>query len=181
MPCPVVDCAGSPSETYLKLLNAVAATKFKLVGPYPASNDAMLAMERGEVDGAFTSYNTLKVSRQDWLRDKKINILVQYGELSSELPDVLTRYREMGVLKRLRTTPVSPTVLLFAQLTLILLVSIVCMVLMVAVPPLAGHPSGDPHHRHAGGRQSGRRHLRRLADVADGPGCRQRRSDGKLA
>ena len=80
--------AGSPSETYLKLLNAVAATKFKLVGPYPASNDAMLAMERGEVDGAFTSYNTLKVSRQDWLRDKKINILVQYGARSADLPDV---------------------------------------------------------------------------------------------
>ena len=80
--------AGSPSETYLKLLNAVAATKFKLVGPYPASNDAMLAMERGEVDGAFTSYNTLKVSRQDWLREKKINILVQYGERSADLPNV---------------------------------------------------------------------------------------------
>jgi tripartite-type tricarboxylate transporter receptor subunit TctC len=80
--------AGSPSETYLKLLNEVARTRFKLVGPYPASNDAMLAMERGEVDGAFTSYNTLKVARQDWLRDKKINILVQYGERSADLPDV---------------------------------------------------------------------------------------------
>jgi tripartite-type tricarboxylate transporter receptor subunit TctC len=80
--------AGSPSETYLKLLNEVARTRFKLVGPYPASNDAMLAMERGEVDGAFTSYNTLKVSRQDWLRDRKINILVQYGERSADLPEV---------------------------------------------------------------------------------------------
>src|SRR6202012_3786682 len=56
------------------------------------------------------------------------------------LPDVLTRYREMGVLKRLRTTPVSPGLLLFAQLTLILSVAIVCMVLMVVVPPLAGAP-----------------------------------------
>ena len=80
--------AGSPSETYLKLLNDVAGTRFKLVGPYPASNDAMLAMQRGEVDGAFTSYGTLKVSRQDWLREKKINILVQYGERSADLPDV---------------------------------------------------------------------------------------------
>jgi ABC-2 type transport system permease protein len=56
------------------------------------------------------------------------------------LPDVLTRYREMGVLKRLRTTPVSPTLLLYAQLTLILGVAVICMVLMVVVPPFGGAP-----------------------------------------
>jgi ABC-2 type transport system permease protein len=54
------------------------------------------------------------------------------------LPDVLTRYREMGVLKRLRTTPASPALLLFAQLTLTLLVSISCTVLMTVVPALVG-------------------------------------------
>jgi tripartite-type tricarboxylate transporter receptor subunit TctC len=80
--------AGSPSETYLKLLNAVAGTRFKLVGPYPASNDSILAMERGEVDGAFTSYATLKVAHRDWLRDAAINILVQYGERAADLPEV---------------------------------------------------------------------------------------------
>lgn len=54
------------------------------------------------------------------------------------LPDVLTRYREMGVLKRLRTTPASPALLLFAQLTLIATIAIGCMVVMVVGPALVG-------------------------------------------
>lgn len=60
------------------------------------------------------------------------------------LPDVLTRYREMGVLKRLRTTPVSPTILLFAQLALTLIVSVACMLVMVIVPALVG--ASWPHN-----------------------------------
>ncbi len=70
--------SGSPSEGYPKLLNGVAGTKFKVITGYPGSTDGMLAAERGEVDGALTSWNTLRISKQDWLRDKKINLLVQY-------------------------------------------------------------------------------------------------------
>jgi tripartite-type tricarboxylate transporter receptor subunit TctC len=70
--------SGSPSEGYPKLLNGVAGTKFKVITGYPGSTDGMLAAERGEVDGALTSWNTLRISKQDWLRDKKINLLVQF-------------------------------------------------------------------------------------------------------
>ena len=69
--------AGSPSEGYPKLLNALAGTKFKIISGYPGSTQGMLAMERGEVDGAFTSWNTLKRTKQDWLREHVINVLYQ--------------------------------------------------------------------------------------------------------
>jgi tripartite-type tricarboxylate transporter receptor subunit TctC len=80
---------GSPSMGYPLLLNALAGTKFKIITGYTGSTAGMLAMERGEVDGALTSYNTLNVSKQDWLKNKKINLLVQYTlERSPEMPNV---------------------------------------------------------------------------------------------
>jgi|LNFM01.1.fsa_nt_gb tripartite-type tricarboxylate transporter receptor subunit TctC len=81
--------AGSPTEGYPKLLNGVIKARFKTIGPYPGSVDGLLAMERGEVDTALTSYNTIKARRADWIREKKINILVTYSlQRHPELPDV---------------------------------------------------------------------------------------------
>ncbi len=81
--------AGSPSEGYPKLLNGVLGTRFRMVGPYPGSVEGLLAMERGETDGAFTSWNTLATTRGDWIRDKKVNILVQYTQTrTTDMPDV---------------------------------------------------------------------------------------------
>lgn len=81
--------AGSPTEGYPKLLNGVIKARFKPIGPYPGSVDGLLAMERGEVDTALTSYNTIKARRADWIKEKKINILVTYSlKRHPELPDV---------------------------------------------------------------------------------------------
>jgi tripartite-type tricarboxylate transporter receptor subunit TctC len=83
--------AGSPSEGYPKLLNALAGTRFKIISGYPGSTQGMLAMERGEVDGGLTSWNTLKRTKHDWIQNKDINVLVQYAlERHRELPDVPT-------------------------------------------------------------------------------------------
>ena len=77
------------AETVPKVLNAVAGTKFKIVSGYASSGPAMLAMERGEVDGTGTSWAIIKSQRQDWLRDKKINIILQFlPERAPDLPDV---------------------------------------------------------------------------------------------
>jgi tripartite-type tricarboxylate transporter receptor subunit TctC len=79
---------GSIAETIPRLLNAFLGTKFKLISGYPASTEAMLAMERGEVDGASSSWAAVKVARQDWLKEKKIRIILQTTpERIPELPD----------------------------------------------------------------------------------------------
>src|SRR5438105_7118483 len=79
---------GSIAETVPRLLNALAGTKFKLVSGYPASNEAMLAMERGEVEGASSSWAAVSVGRKDWLAQKKIKIILQTApERAREIPD----------------------------------------------------------------------------------------------
>jgi tripartite-type tricarboxylate transporter receptor subunit TctC len=79
---------GSIAETIPKLTNALLGTKFKLISGYPASTEAMLAMERGEVDGSSSSWAAVKVGKQDWLKEQKIKIILQTTPARSpELPD----------------------------------------------------------------------------------------------
>jgi len=90
---------GSIAETVPRLLNALAGTRFKLVSGYPASNEAMLAMERGEVDGASSSWAAVSVGKKEWLRDKKIRVILQTApERTKELP-------EAPALPEIGTTP----------------------------------------------------------------------------
>ena len=86
---------GSIAETVPRLLNALIGTKFKLVSGFPASTEAMLAMERGEVEGAGSSWAAVHVAKKDWLREKKIRIILQtQPERHADLPDApsLTEY-----------------------------------------------------------------------------------------
>jgi tripartite-type tricarboxylate transporter receptor subunit TctC len=71
---------------YPMVLANVIGAKFKMVMGYKSSSTAMLAMERGEVEGHSTSMEIIRSLHADWLRDKKITMLVQYA---------LTRHPEM--------------------------------------------------------------------------------------
>lgn len=79
--------AGSTVSIYPTVLNHVIGTKFKLVMGYRGSRDAMLAMERGEVQGHSTAFEALKAAHPDWLAHKDVNIIVQFA---------LTRDRELA-------------------------------------------------------------------------------------
>src|SRR5262249_37745741 len=70
---------GSTVSIYPTAMNNVLGTKFKLVMGYKGSNEAMLAVERGEVEGHSTSWTALKVAHPDWLRDASVAILVQFA------------------------------------------------------------------------------------------------------
>jgi tripartite-type tricarboxylate transporter receptor subunit TctC len=82
---------GSTVSIYPTVMNRVLGTRFKLIMGYKGSNDAQLAVERGEVEGHSTSWTAVKVAHQDWRPDKKINILVQFSiKKHPELQDVPT-------------------------------------------------------------------------------------------
>lgn len=81
----------STNAIYPTVLNNVLGTKFKIVTGYEGSAAAMLAMERGEVDGHSATYDGLKNQHEDWVRTKKVNIVVQYLlKRHRDLPDVPT-------------------------------------------------------------------------------------------
>ena len=71
---------GSNSVHYPTILNHILGTKFRIVMGYRAAPDINLAVQRGEVQGrAGETFNTLLLNNPSWIRDRKINILVQIG------------------------------------------------------------------------------------------------------
>jgi tripartite-type tricarboxylate transporter receptor subunit TctC len=82
---------GSTVYVYPNVLNRVVGTKFKMVMGYGGSSEAMLAMERGEVDGHSTSLEAYKSAHPEWITQKRVNFVVQYGlKRHPDLPDVPT-------------------------------------------------------------------------------------------
>jgi tripartite-type tricarboxylate transporter receptor subunit TctC len=87
---PVGATGANASSEFPLAMNAVLGTKFKIIYGYPGDNDIIVAMERGEVAGVGSdAWSAWKTTHPDWLRDKKINILVQIGlKKAADLPDV---------------------------------------------------------------------------------------------
>jgi tripartite-type tricarboxylate transporter receptor subunit TctC len=82
--------AGSETDTWPIVLNDVVGTRFKLVTGYLGSQETILAIERGEAHGRCVfSYSALKIAKPDWLRERRINVLLLTAlERHPEFPDV---------------------------------------------------------------------------------------------
>jgi tripartite-type tricarboxylate transporter receptor subunit TctC len=88
----VVGAPGSNSSPafYGRLFRSVFDIKIKILAGYPGAAEALLAMERRENDGNSSSYwSSLKAVRPDWIAEKKLKFLLQYGpHPHPELPGV---------------------------------------------------------------------------------------------
>jgi tripartite-type tricarboxylate transporter receptor subunit TctC len=70
--------AGSDPDIWALLYKNVFGAKLQLVSGYPGTNDVVLAMERGEVDGLCgISWSTIKSRHPEWLTGHTVNIIVQ--------------------------------------------------------------------------------------------------------
>lgn len=82
--------AASTPAFFARILNDVFGTKLKLIAGYPGQTEAFLAMERGELEGyPSTFWSSLKATRPDWIAEKKVRLILQYGQTAHpELPNV---------------------------------------------------------------------------------------------
>lgn len=70
--------AGSDPDIWTLLYKNVFGAKAQLVSGYPGTNDTVLAMERGEIDGLCgISWSTIKSRHPEWLTSHSVNIIVQ--------------------------------------------------------------------------------------------------------
>jgi tripartite-type tricarboxylate transporter receptor subunit TctC len=78
----VLGASATSSDSYVlaMLSNRLLGTRFKVVHGYPGAAEVDLAVENGEVQGeAGKDWTTLTSTRPQWIKEKKINILVQMG------------------------------------------------------------------------------------------------------
>jgi tripartite-type tricarboxylate transporter receptor subunit TctC len=79
---------GSATAFNYRVLNGLLGTRIKIVTGYPGSNESFLALERGEVEGFFSVWSTVR-ARGNLVRDGQVRVLVQIAlEKASDLPDV---------------------------------------------------------------------------------------------
>lgn len=87
---------GSFNKTHLTyqwamLAKTTLGTQYKVITGYPSGNHLNLAMERGEIHGWVAAWANLAGTKPDWLKEKKIDLLIQFTlDRHPDLPQVPT-------------------------------------------------------------------------------------------
>ena len=82
--------SGSDPDVFANVLRNLFGQKNRLITGFPGSAEISLAMERGEVDGRCGwSWSSVKAEKPDWLRDHKLNLIVQLAlSKADDMPGV---------------------------------------------------------------------------------------------
>jgi tripartite-type tricarboxylate transporter receptor subunit TctC len=83
--------ADADPDIFARLYKNLFGANFRLASGFPGTSNIALGMQRGEVQGLCgLSFSTLKSQHPDWLRDKRVNLLIQAAPVKDpELPNVL--------------------------------------------------------------------------------------------
>jgi tripartite-type tricarboxylate transporter receptor subunit TctC len=75
----------------MRAMNRFLGMQMRLIPGYPSARDYVLAVEREETDGGTSTYIGLSQLYAAYLREKKLNIVVQFSETrDASMPDVPT-------------------------------------------------------------------------------------------
>jgi tripartite-type tricarboxylate transporter receptor subunit TctC len=82
--------AGGDQQVFAAALNALMGTKLKTIGGYPGTNEILLAVERGELDGIVGySWGVARSGNRDLLESGRLKIVMQLALAKhAELPDI---------------------------------------------------------------------------------------------
>jgi len=90
----VVVGGGGPTSDSIVIptaINEMMGGKLKILGGYSGTAETTMALERGEIDMAMQNWEFLRRNNADWIKEKKINMIVQYAmQRHPELPSVPT-------------------------------------------------------------------------------------------
>ncbi len=76
---------------WASMVNTTLGTKFKIITGYRGGAKNNLAMQQGETHGWTPSWGNLNGTKPDWLRDKKVNLLLLFAfNRLPEIPNVPT-------------------------------------------------------------------------------------------
>ncbi len=94
--------AGSSADASPLLMNRIVGTKFKMIRGYPGITGTVLAMERGETEGAHSTLEQILFTHQDWMKEKKAD---GAGAIYPDAPSVVPGRAGDGRIRQDRHRP----------------------------------------------------------------------------
>jgi tripartite-type tricarboxylate transporter receptor subunit TctC len=68
------------TELFARMMNNLFGSRIKIISGYPGQNEIILAMQRGEVQGAANwSWSDIQSRHPDWISGQKVHFLLQFS------------------------------------------------------------------------------------------------------